>query len=149
MQVTEGMRGRAFFGVTQSRCSPRPPTGCPAVPVCASGGCRGCDWQHASIAAQRRLKAAVVVEQMRRLGGVDVGDEVERCPVVDGLGWRTHFVQYAVDADGNLGFRRHRSHDIVPVDVCLIAHPLVRDCGATAHTWVDREAVEVVTSPEP
>ena len=52
-----------------------------------------------------------------------------------------------MDADGNLGFRRHRSHDIVPVDVCLIAHPLVRDCGATAHTWVDREAVEVVASP--
>ena len=43
---------------------------------------------------------------------VDV-EEVPGAP--DGLGWRTR-VQWAVDADGRAGLRRHRSHEVVPVD---------------------------------
>ena len=37
-------------------------------PYAGPGRCGGCDWQHASLPAQRRLKAAVVVEQLTRLG---------------------------------------------------------------------------------
>src|SRR6202023_1837781 len=40
----------------------------------------------------------------------------------DGLGWRTR-VQFAVDAEGHAGLRKHRSHEIVPVDHCVIAAP--------------------------
>ena len=42
----------------------------------------------------------------------------------DGLGWRTR-VKFAVGRDGTAGLRRHRSHEIVPIGDCLIAHPLV------------------------
>ena len=46
------------------------------------GGCGGCDWQHASIAGAARLKAAVVVEQLRRLAGLDARpSRSRRCPV--------------------------------------------------------------------
>jgi len=34
------------------------------------GGCGGCDWQHAAPVAQRRLKAQVVAEALRRQGGL-------------------------------------------------------------------------------
>jgi len=34
------------------------------------GGCGGCDWQHAAPAAQRRLKAQVIAEALRRQGGL-------------------------------------------------------------------------------
>ena len=30
-------------------------------------------------------------------------------------------VQFAADRDGKLGFRRHRSHDVIPVEECAIA----------------------------
>ncbi|AEH09258.1 MULTISPECIES: class I SAM-dependent RNA methyltransferase [Protofrankia] len=49
----------------------------PPCPHAGAGRCGGCDWQHASLAAQRRLKAAVVREQLRRLAGLDRPVEVE------------------------------------------------------------------------
>jgi tRNA/tmRNA/rRNA uracil-C5-methylase (TrmA/RlmC/RlmD family) len=59
-----------------------------------------------------------------------------------GLGWRTR-VQYAVDDAGRLGFRRHRSHEVVPVQTCPIAHPQVQAVPVTATRWSGARAVEV------
>jgi tRNA/tmRNA/rRNA uracil-C5-methylase (TrmA/RlmC/RlmD family) len=56
-------------------------------------------------------------------------------------------VQWAVDADGTAGLRRHRSHDIVPVDHCRIAHPLVDAGGVTDRRWPGVTSVEVAVSP--
>lgn len=65
----------------------------PACPYAAPGRCGGCDWQHASLPAQRALKAAVVREQLQRLAGLAVDVEVEDVPgAPDGLGWRTRVV---------------------------------------------------------
>lgn len=114
-------------------------------PVSGPGGCGGCDWQHASTAAQRRLKAAVVAEQVRRLAGLDVGGlEVEPVPGDDdGLGWRTR-VRFAVDAQGRVGLRRFHSHEVVPVGSCPIAHPAVNETGVTRGNWRGVSAVNVV-----
>ena len=97
--------------------------------------------------AQRALKAAVVREQLARLAGLDLDVTVEAVPGDDGgLGWRTR-VQYAVDADGRAGLRRHRSHDVVPVDRCRIAHPLVAATDVTARRWAGRRSGAVAASP--
>ena len=89
------------------------------VPPCAHAGpgrCGGCDWQHVSPDAQRALKARVVAEQLRRLAGIDLEVTVEPLPGGP-LGWRTRTL-YAVDGDGQLGLRRHRSHDVEVLDHC-------------------------------
>lgn len=118
----------------------------PPCPYAGPGRCGGCDWQHAGLDAQRRLKADVVMEQLRRLAGIDLPVVVEPVPSeVDGLGWRTR-VRYAVDAQGRAGFRRHRSHVVVPIDRCLIAHPDVDATGVTRLQWPGTDAVEVATS---
>jgi tRNA/tmRNA/rRNA uracil-C5-methylase (TrmA/RlmC/RlmD family) len=118
----------------------------PPCPWSGPGRCGGCDWQHADPAAQRTLKAAVVHEQLARLAGVErdvVVDEVPGAP--DGLGWRTR-VQYAVDDAGRAGLRPHRSHDVVPVDWCRIAHPAVVEAGVTGRRWPGHGSVEVIAS---
>lgn len=124
----------------------------PPCPFAGPGRCGGCDWQHASLPAQRALKAAVVEEQLRRLAGVTRTVVVEEVPypaegeVVPppGLGWRTR-VQFSV-VDGAVGLRRHRSHDIEPVDECLIAHPGVELMGIERNRWPGASGVEGIVS---
>ena len=42
----------------------------PPCPWAGPGRCGGCDWQHVDLDEQRRLKAAVVAEQLERLAGI-------------------------------------------------------------------------------
>ncbi len=110
------------------------------------GKCGGCDWQHASLDAQRRLKASVVAEQLKRLAKIDWDVVVEEIPgTPDGLGWRTR-VQFAVDDQGHAGLRKHRSHEIVPIDKCVIASPDVEQVGVEAHQWPGMAGVEVIAA---
>lgn len=90
-------------------------------------GCGGCDFQHVALDEQRRLKAAVVAEQLQRLAGIQRDVVVEPVPGDDhGLRWRTR-MQYVGLRDGQRGLRRHRSHEVIPVEDCLIAHPAARE----------------------
>ena len=117
----------------------------PPCPYAGPGRCGGCDYQHVSLEAQRRLKAARVEEQLRRLSGVERNVEVEPVPGDhDGLGWRSR-VRLAVDGDGRAGFRRHRSHDVEPIASCPIAAPAVAATGVFAARWPGAAEVEIVT----
>ncbi len=110
------------------------------------GACGGCDWQHATPEAQRRLKAEVVEEQLRRLAGIERTVRVEEAPgTPDGLGWRTR-VQFAVDAEGRAGLRRSRSHEVVPVSACAIASPGVEEVGIERRTWPGVAGIEVIAA---
>lgn len=97
----------------------------PRCPVAGPGLCGGCDFQHVDLAAQRRLKTAVVAEQLQRLAGIDWDGDVvgvDTPATADGLHWRTR-MRYHVDADGRAGLRAHRSRDLVllPEGGCPIA----------------------------
>ncbi|WP_156758221.1 class I SAM-dependent RNA methyltransferase [Actinokineospora pegani] len=108
--------------------------------LAAPGGCGGCDWQHASAAEQRRLKAVVVAEQLQRLAGLDWDVEVEE--LAGGLEhWRTR-VRLAVDRAGRVGFHRHRSHSVIPVRECVIAAPGTVDV-LVERSWTPGSSVEV------
>src|ERR1700733_6584622 len=136
------------------------------------GGCGGCDWQHASLPAQRALKAAVIAQQLRRVAGLELdgeitvealtGDEDSTAEVAGaaattepgqaGLGWRTR-VQFAVRPDGLAGLRAHRSHEVIDIGDCPIAHPAIRDLGLLDYSWEGAGTVEAAaggpeTGPE-
>ena len=64
----------------------------------------------------------------------------------DGLGWRTR-VRFSVGPGGTAGLLAHRSHDVVEVGDCPIAHPLVRARAVTGRDWAPARSVEVVVSP--
>jgi len=130
--------------------SPSPDRVAPPCPWAGPDRCGGCDFQHATPEAQRRLKADVVREQLARVGGFSpdevsaLGIEVRALPgAVDGLGWRTR-VQYTVDASGRAGLLKHRSHEVVPVDFCRIAAPAVRDAPVLNQSWDDLDGLEVI-----
>jgi tRNA/tmRNA/rRNA uracil-C5-methylase (TrmA/RlmC/RlmD family) len=115
-------------------------------PHSGPGLCGGCDWQHVDPAEQRRLKAAVVREQLVRLGRRDATDPVVRDLVVEELPggplrWRSR-ARFAVDRSGAPGLRRHRSHDVVVLDDC----PITVEPAAAAvlrRRWPGAGAVDV------
>ncbi len=119
----------------------------PPCPYARPGGCGGCDWQHASLPAQRMLKARVVSQQLRRIAGIDRAVTVQELPgTPDGLGWRTR-VAFAVGEDGQAGLRKHRSNEIVAVADCLIAHPVITEAGVTRRSWPGAQTIEVAAAP--
>jgi len=134
----------------------------PPCPWAGPGRCGGCDLQHADLGYQRELKGLVVREQLRRLAGLEVAEPddsldqlreltVRPLPPVagepDGQGWRTR-VQYTVDSTGRAGLLAHRSHEVVPVDRCLIAHAAVRDADVLAREWPEDDGLEAVAGAD-
>ena len=127
LEITEGTEGDRFWrGDAVEVLSASPDRVAAPCPVAGPGLCGGCDFQHVAVPAQRALKTEVVREQLVRLARLDAaaplvaGLEVEAVPGdVDGLRWRTRH-RYVVLPDGRTGMRKHRSHDVVPVDDCLI-----------------------------
>jgi 23S rRNA (uracil1939-C5)-methyltransferase len=97
---------------------------CPHV----ARGCGGCDWQHIAVDAQHEHRRALVVEALVRQGGID-DPSVTSGPAVPPAGVRTTVRGHA-DLHGHFAYRRRRSHELVDVDSCLIAHPLVQELVA-------------------
>jgi tRNA/tmRNA/rRNA uracil-C5-methylase (TrmA/RlmC/RlmD family) len=144
-RVTEGREGDRYWradAVEILRASPdRVPAPCRWA---GPGLCGGCDWQHAAPDAQRRLKAAVLAEQLRRVGGLELAPPVEALPgAADGSGWRTR-ARFAVDRAGRAGLRRHRSRAVLAIDDCFIAHPGVLATDVLRASWPP--GAEVVVS---
>ncbi|MFF5171053.1 class I SAM-dependent RNA methyltransferase [Micromonospora sp. NPDC000089] len=125
----------------------------PPCPYARPGRCGGCDLQHVAPAAQLAWKATVVREQLTRLGGLTDAEAdalgVAVAPLPGGpLGWRSR-VRYAVDGAGRAGLLKHRSHEVVPIERCLIAHPAIQELPVLTPSgvrWPDAEAVETVAS---
>lgn len=101
----------------------------PPCPFVATG-CGGCDWQHVDPVVQPDLKARIVADGLQRLGGVR-DPRVELGPTLTSVHYRTT-VRCAV-VNGRAGFRRARSHAALPVDTCLVTHPLVDELIRHGH----------------
>ncbi|MEU4493909.1 class I SAM-dependent RNA methyltransferase [Streptomyces sp. NPDC023998] len=124
-------------------------------PYSGPGKCGGCDWQHAKPGAQRRFKGEVIAEQLQRLAGLTPEEAGwdgtvmpapgDKLPAGEVPAWRTR-VQYAVDADGRVGLRKHRSHDVQPIDHCMIAAPGVTELGIEKQDWPQMASVEAIAA---
>jgi 23S rRNA (uracil1939-C5)-methyltransferase len=101
-----------------------------------AAGCGGCDWQHVAPPDQRRLKADIVADALRRQAHLEL--DVALGPDLPATGYRTTL--RGVAADGRFAFRRRHSHDTVAVDPCLVAHPVVADL-VTDGRYPDGEVV--------
>jgi tRNA/tmRNA/rRNA uracil-C5-methylase (TrmA/RlmC/RlmD family) len=113
---------------------------CPVAPACG-----GCDWQHVTPQAQRRLKEDVVREAMTRFAGITLPDTfcvdavvdphpLGDAPVAEGLGWRTRGT-LGVDGTGRAGFLAHRSHRVVVGGQCAQLHPRLAPLRLFDRSW--------------
>jgi 23S rRNA (uracil1939-C5)-methyltransferase len=92
---------------------------CPLV----EAGCGGCDWQHVAHHGQRRLKADVVADALRRQARLEV--EVGTGPDLPPGGHRT--TVRGIASAGRFSLRARGTHDPVPAGPCTVAHPLVEE----------------------
>jgi 23S rRNA (uracil1939-C5)-methyltransferase len=88
------------------------------------GTCGGCQWQHIDYQAQLAFKRQVVVDQLQRLGHIAEPRVRPAAGTVEPWFYRNH-VQLGISALGGLGFQAARSHRVVPIARCLVAHPLL------------------------
>jgi tRNA/tmRNA/rRNA uracil-C5-methylase (TrmA/RlmC/RlmD family) len=116
----------------------------PPCPYAGQGRCGGCDYQHVEVRAQRAVKARRVRDQLRALARIEL--DVEVAPVstgLEGLGTRTR-IRFAADAEGHLSMRRHRSHDLVPVQRCALGVVAIEALGLASRTFPAIAEVEAV-----
>jgi 23S rRNA (uracil1939-C5)-methyltransferase len=125
---------------------------CPHV----ARGCGGCGWQHISPPAQVELKVELVVDALRRGGGApEAGagpgpeSKVRAGPALVSFAYRTTMRVAVTEAGGGIGgdrggrpgFRRARRHDVVDIDSCLVAHPLLEELLEKGDFGLAREAL--------
>lgn len=107
------------------------------------GTCGGCSWLHADPAEQVRIKAAVLGETLRRIGGIEWPVTVRSLGMQ--TGWRGR-VRLHVDTRGTAGLFGVGSHDVVEIADCLQAAPSLRLPEILERTWPGTREVHVSTS---
>lgn len=99
---------------------------CPQVAACG-----GCQWQHQAYTAQLRVKRELLLETLHKIGGWDPALLEALCAPVAGMREPWHyrnkgqFPFQTVAGRLAAGFYAPRSHDLVPIEDCLIHHPTI------------------------
>jgi tRNA/tmRNA/rRNA uracil-C5-methylase (TrmA/RlmC/RlmD family) len=121
------------------------------TPPCKYAGvCGGCDFQHISIQAQLDFKRDIILEQFLRVGKIDLINEgfdlkLQQLDPEDGLHWRTR-MDFAVSANGKIGFYGARSNQVVEIDDCAIADERMKVTELVQRSWKSDARVEVAVS---
>ncbi len=105
---------------------PSPERVAPPCPYFGPDGCGGCAWQHAAYTAQLRFKTQVVADQLTRIGRL--ADPPVLPTLADSSGWAyRNQARFHPAAEEGLGFLAAAGQRVVPVDGCLLLHPLLAD----------------------
>lgn len=118
-------------------------------PPAGPGGVGGAELGHLTLEAQRRWKATVIADTLRRIGHLEVPDvPVHAAPGEEargGLGTRTR-IELVVDAEGRPAMHRHRSHALVPVPDMPLAVEQIRSSGVLEESWPPGTRLDVVAA---
>ena len=112
----------------------------PACPY--YGKCGGCDTWHMSYEDELRFKLGRVNDALRRIGKQSV-----QAAEIIGSDRITHYRNKAIfavaDVNGKAccGFFRERSHELVPVDDCLIQDPLGRRAAGAVTSFMNLHGI--------
>ena len=112
--------------------------------------CGGCQWQHINDSTQVILKKEILNEVLRRLGRLEDIPLFPAVPSPQPYGYR---IRVQLKTKGKMiGYYKERSHQIVDIDHCPIAHPLVNEIilllRKTSPFFFQMKEVEIDVSPE-
>ena len=139
--VTVGRPASASSAPTPSRSSTAAPDRVePPCPYAGPGRCGGCDFQHVvprrPARAQGRGGPRAAVPARARSRSTS---RSSRSPVTTTASTGAPASSSPSTPTGRAGLRRHRSHDVVPVDHCLIAAPRASTgCASPRPHWPGR-----------
>ena len=130
------------FGRVEKIIVPSAQRTAPACPV--ADKCGGCCYQHITYGEELRAKEKKVRDALTRIGGQDGAKLLG----ITGAPTTEHYrnkAQYPVgrDKEGSIvtGFYRPRSHDIVPVEKCLIQSETADKIAAVVREWMTEFSV--------
>jgi len=114
------------------------------------GQCGGCQWQHINDSIQINLKKEILKELLKRLGGLKETPPITVAPSPHPYGYRAR-IQLKAKREV-MGYYQERSHRIVDIDHCPIAHPLVNQMilslRKASPSFFQMEEIEINVSPE-
>src|SRR5271157_1865621 len=91
----------------------------------------GCPYQHINYDAQLRYKAEILRETLRRTAKLELAQEIQVHPSQP-WNYRNRTRMRVRDTpEFTLGYYRHNSHDVLPVETCPISSPLINQAIAT------------------
>ena len=131
LKVTTG----AIYAKGLKLLSPSPARIIPVCPV--AGKCGGCVLTHMNYEEELKFKLAKVNHALHRIGGSDFTIE-EIIPSENEFRYRNKGITAVGNTNGNLcaGFYRQRSHDIIPVDDCLLQNEIANRINAAVLSWM-------------
>ena len=88
---------------------------CPHFPLCG-----GCDLHHMTYDEELFFKKDKVISAMKRIGGIDTDCQIFGSPSVSHYRNKAQYPVKKQKGEIVTGFYRARSHDIVPMDSCLL-----------------------------
>jgi 23S rRNA (uracil1939-C5)-methyltransferase len=95
------------------------------------GQCGGCHYQHTSYAHQLEIKAAILKENLRRIGKIELDAELVVHPSPEWNYRNRARLQVRSEPQFALGYYKFNSHEVLPVEQCPISSPLINRAIAT------------------
>ena len=89
------------------------------------GACTGCQWQHMEYDHQLEVKAQMVADALRDVGGFNSPPVLPTLGSPEEYGYRNHARPTVGRRYGDLGFVNRESRRFVPIAQCLLMHPRI------------------------
>ncbi|MFM8412738.1 MAG: class I SAM-dependent RNA methyltransferase [Alphaproteobacteria bacterium] len=97
--------------------------------------CGGCPWQQVVDDEQARAKEAIVRDLLARVGGLDSPEVQPILRPAPAFGYRRRLSMRVEER--RVGFLEAASHDLVPIERCLLAAPELDGAIVVAQAWVE------------
>jgi 23S rRNA (uracil1939-C5)-methyltransferase len=83
------------------------------------GTCGGCHFQHFGYQDQLGIKTKIIEDVLLRVGGLSGVNVLPIIPSHKEWNYRNN-IQYHLHACGKLGYQRHLSNEVIPIDECFL-----------------------------